>query len=99
MTRERALNLPENDWRSRDADFQEPKLTKNLQLVELLRKIGAPHGKEPGEVALAWTLHNPAITAAIVGLRNASQVKGTVGALDFRLSAAEATELENFLKV
>lgn len=98
MTRERALALPENDWRSRDADFQEPKLSRNLQLVELLKKIGAAHGKEPGEVALAWALHNPAITAAIVGLRKADQVKGTAGAMAFRLTAVEVAQLEDFLK-
>ena len=98
MTRERALALPENDWRSRDADFQEPKLTRNLELVELLKKIGAPHGKEPGEVALAWTLYNPAITAAIVGLRKADQVHGTAGAMNFRLNASEVAQLEAFLK-
>jgi aryl-alcohol dehydrogenase-like predicted oxidoreductase len=98
MTRERALALPENDWRSRDADFQEPKLSRNLQLVELLKTIGAAHGKQPGEVALAWALYNPAITAAIVGLRKAEQVNGTSGALDFRLSASEVAQLEAFLK-
>jgi aryl-alcohol dehydrogenase-like predicted oxidoreductase len=97
MTRERALSLPENDWRSRDADFQEPKLSRNLELVELLRKIGKPHAKEPGEVALAWALYNPAVTAAIVGLRKADQVNGTVGAMDFRLNAGEVGELERFL--
>jgi aryl-alcohol dehydrogenase-like predicted oxidoreductase len=98
MTRERALSLPENDWRSRDTDFKEPKLTRNLELVEVLRTIGTAHGKEPGEVALAWVLYNPAVTAAIVGLRRADQVKGTAGAMDFRLSAAEAEQLESFLR-
>jgi len=39
---------------SRDADFQEPKLTRNLQLVDLSRRIGVAHDKEPGEVSLAW---------------------------------------------
>ena len=93
MTKERALNLPANDWRSRDKDFQEPNLSKNLEVVEVLRKIGEPHGMSPGEVALAWALHNPAVTAAIVGLRKADQVNGTVGALDFRLSDAEASQI------
>jgi aryl-alcohol dehydrogenase-like predicted oxidoreductase len=97
MTRERALSLPENDWRSRDADFKEPRLSRNLELVELLRKIGAPHGKQPGEVALAWVLSNPAVTAAIVGLRRADQVHGTAGAMDFRLTPAEMEQLENWL--
>ncbi|HEY3940725.1 MAG TPA: aldo/keto reductase [Bryobacteraceae bacterium] len=98
MTRERALSLPENDWRSRDKDFQEPNLSRNLELVELLRDIGARHGHAPGEVALAWTLANPAVTAAIVGLRKPGQVQGTVGALTFRLNGNELSEIESFFK-
>lgn len=98
MTKERAANLGDDDWRTRDKDFQEPQLSLNLQLVELLREIGERHGHTPGEVALAWTLHNPAVTGAIVGLRRADQVNGTVGALTFRLSDSEAAEIESFLK-
>jgi len=98
MTRDRALKLPENDWRSRDADFQEPRLTRNLQLVDLLRRIGVAHDKEPGEVALAWALNNPAITAAIVGLRKAEQVHGTSGAMNFRLTVHEMAQLDGFVK-
>jgi aryl-alcohol dehydrogenase-like predicted oxidoreductase len=98
MTRDRALKLPENDWRSRDADFQEPKLTRNLQLVDMLRRIGVAHDKEPGEVALAWALNNPGITAAIVGLRKADQVHGTSGAMNFRLTTNEMAQLDGFVK-
>jgi len=98
MTRERAQNLPQDDWRSRDKDFQEPQLTRNLRLVEILRAIGERHGRTPGEVAIAWTLNNPAVTAAIVGLRRADQVNGTVGALEFRLSPNEVSEIENFFQ-
>jgi aryl-alcohol dehydrogenase-like predicted oxidoreductase len=98
MTRERANKLPENDWRSRNPNFKEPKLSQNLELVELLRKIGARHGRTPGEVALAWTLHNPAVTAAITGMRTPDQVPGVIGALEFRLTDAEAAEIENFQK-
>lgn len=98
MTKERARNLPPDDWRRRDKDFQEPQLSKNLELVELLKEIGKRHGKAPGEVALAWTLANPAITGAIVGLRRADQIKGTIGALDFRLSSEERSEIESFFE-
>ncbi len=98
MTKERATNLPPDDWRSRDKDFQEPKLSQNLALVELLKKIAEAHGRTPGEVALAWTLHNPAVTAAIVGLRGAEQAQGVKGALTFRLSDAEITAIEGFLE-
>lgn len=96
MTKERAQNLPDDDWRSRNPDFQEPKLSRNLELVKLLRKIGERHGRTPGEVALAWTLHNPAVTGAIVGLRRADQVQGTIGALTFRLTPEEVSEIEAF---
>ena len=96
MTRERAANLPADDWRKRNVEFQEPQLSRNLELVELLRKIGQRHGRTPGEAAIAWTLKNPAVTAAIVGVRRADQVPGIAGALTFRLSADEIAELERF---
>lgn len=98
MTKERALNLPADDWRKRDKDFHEPQLSRNLELVELLKEIGARHGHTPGEVALAWALHNQAVTAAIVGLRRPDQVQGTLGALVFRLSDSEVAEIESFMQ-
>ncbi|MDB5042758.1 MAG: Aldo/keto reductase family protein [Candidatus Eremiobacteraeota bacterium] len=94
MTRERAAALPASDWRSRNPEFQEPKLSANLALVERLRAIGAKHGATPGEVAIAWTLSNPAVTGAIVGARTPAQVDGWVGAAELRLSAAELAEIE-----
>ena len=94
MTKERIAQLGKGDWRSSNPLFQEPQLSKNLELVEVLRDIGNRHGRTPGEVAIAWTLHNPAVTAAIVGGRNAEQVKGTIGAGDFVLSEDEVTEIE-----
>jgi aryl-alcohol dehydrogenase-like predicted oxidoreductase len=99
MSKERALNLPPDDWRSRDSDFKEPKLTRNLELVDLLREIGNCHGRTPAEVALAWTLNNPGVTGAIVGLRRADQVQGTIGALNFRLSPEEVSEIERFFEL
>ena len=97
MTPERILSLPENDWRSRNAQFREPLLSRNLALVTLLHNIGKRHDKTPGEVAIAWTLHNPAVTAAIVGSRRPSQLDQVVGAADFRLSEDEVQEIEAFL--
>jgi aryl-alcohol dehydrogenase-like predicted oxidoreductase len=98
MTRERAMNLPADDWRRRNPAFQEPQLTKNLAMVETLRAIGARHGRTPGEVAIAWVLRTPAVTGAIVGLRNPGQVDGVIGAAEFRLSAAEIAEIEELRK-
>jgi len=94
MTRARIAALPPDDFRPRTPSFQEPRLTRNLALVELMRAIGQRHGRTPGEVAIAWTLRHPAVTAAIVGMRSARQVEGVIGAATFRLSAEEVAEIE-----
>jgi aryl-alcohol dehydrogenase-like predicted oxidoreductase len=94
MTRERAANLPNSDWRSRDLEFHEPKLSKNLALVERLRKVGERYGRPPGQVAIAWALQNRAVTGAIVGARSARQVEGIVGAADLCLTDEEVAEIE-----
>lgn len=93
MTRERIASFPRDDWRRGNPDFQEPKLTENLNLVERLRAIGSRHGRSPAEVAIAWTLRMPSITAAIVGVRRPSQVDGIIGAADFRLTPEEISEI------
>jgi aryl-alcohol dehydrogenase-like predicted oxidoreductase len=93
MTRERIANMPPDDFRKRTPNFQEPLLTRNLNLVEVLRGIGKRHGRTPGEVAIAWTLRRPEVTAAIVGVRSPAQVDGVIGAADFRLSAGEIEEI------
>ena len=97
MTRERIGTLAASDWRRNNKEFQEPRLSANLALVEVLRSIGARHGRSPGEVAIAWTLRLPVITGAIVGGRSATQVDGVVGAADFRLSVDEIAEIERAL--
>lgn len=94
MTRERAAALPADDFRSRNPEFREPRLSKNLELVERLREVGKHHGRAPGEVAIAWTLRNPAITGAIVGARNAKQVEGIIRAGELKLSTAEMAVIE-----
>jgi aryl-alcohol dehydrogenase-like predicted oxidoreductase len=93
MTKERVAAFPEDDFRKRALAFQEPNLTKNLALADKMKEIGARHGRSAGEVAIAWTLRHPAVTAAIVGMRSAEQARGVLGALEFRLSEAEAAEL------
>lgn len=97
MTRERVAAMPPDDFRRRTPNFQEPLLTRNLNLVELLRTIGSAHGRTPGEVAIAWTLRHPAVTAAIVGLRSAEQVDGIIGAANFRLAEDEIRRIADFL--
>ena len=98
MTADRIQNMPEDDWRKRSSNFNEPKLSRNLKLVELLREIGKPHHIEPGVVAIAWTLRNPAVTAAIVGARRPDQVEGILPAMTFKLNTEEIARIEEFLR-
>ncbi|MGO9325815.1 MAG: aldo/keto reductase [Terracidiphilus sp.] len=97
MTAARAANLAPDDWRRKNKEFNEPRLGQNLRLVELLREIGSGHGVTPGVVAVAWVLHNPAITGAIVGGRSAKQVEETAAALTFRLTEEEFAKIVAFL--
>ena len=95
MTRERIAAMPEDDWRKGNPNFQEPLLSRNLQLVERLRSVGQRHGASPGEVAIAWTLTNPAVTGAIVGVRSARQAQGVAGAANLDLTQNEIAEIGN----
>jgi len=97
MTRERIAALPEDDWRKHSPNFQEPLLSRNLRLVERLRAIGQRHYATPGEVAIAWTLRNPAATGAIIGVRSAQQANGIAGAADLKLSANDILVIEQAL--
>ncbi|MEO6725482.1 MAG: aldo/keto reductase [Blastocatellia bacterium] len=94
MTRERVESLPEDDWRRRSPQFQEPLLTRNLKLADKLREIAARYNRTAGEAAIAWALRDPVVTGAIVGVRNAEQVAGIIGAMEFRLSEEEVAEIE-----
>jgi len=94
MTRERIARLPNDDWRKHDPDFNEPKLSTNLTLVDRLRAIANRHGCSPGAVAVAWTLRHPAVTAAIVGARKPEQVDDVVTGAAVRLTQADLKELE-----
>lgn len=98
MTRARIAQFSSDDWRRQNPNFQEPLLSRNLRLAELLREVGKRYGRTAGEVAIAWTLCNPTVTAAIVGVRSAEQVFGVIGAGEFRLKNSEAAEIEEALR-
>jgi aryl-alcohol dehydrogenase-like predicted oxidoreductase len=94
MTRERIAKMSDSDWRGRDPEFREPKLSKNLATVARLREIGQKYGRPPGQVAVAWVLRNPAVTAAIVGARSPQQVEQNVGAADLTLTDEDIAEID-----
>jgi len=86
MTLDRFAALPETDWRKSDARFSPEALARSFELAPRLKKVGERHGASPGEVAVAWALHHPAVHGAIVGFRSARQVDGVVGAAELELS-------------
>jgi aryl-alcohol dehydrogenase-like predicted oxidoreductase len=94
FSKERVANLAADDWRSKSANFLEPKLTKNLELADRLKSIGKKNNRNAGEVAIAWVLKNPAVTAAIVGARNPNQVNGVMKAGEVKLTDQDISELE-----
>ena len=75
---ERVAGLSDDDWRRRNAQFQEPNLSKNLALVEALRPIAARRGATLPELAVAWVLSWRGVTGAIVGGRSPEQVEGWI---------------------
>jgi aryl-alcohol dehydrogenase-like predicted oxidoreductase len=97
MTKERVANFPSNDFRRNAKNYQEPLLSRNLAVADFIGKIAAKRGVSAGVVAIAWTRHHSAITAAIVGGRNAKQVEGVIPAATFRLSDDEFSEIQSYL--
>ena len=98
MSAERVANMPSDDWRKKNPNFNEPKFSRNLRIADLLTEIGKQHNVQTGVVAIAWTLHNPAITAAIVGARRPDQLDGTIPATTFRLTEEEFNRINQFVK-
>ena len=97
MTRERVQNFSPGDWRNRSEFFKEPLLTRSLAMQDLLGRIASRHGFSAGVAALAWVLRRPEVTGAIVGLRHPDQADGIIAAGNFRLSAEELAQIDNFL--
>jgi aryl-alcohol dehydrogenase-like predicted oxidoreductase len=93
MTAARIASLPDDDWRKHDARFSEPALSRHLATVERLEAVAERHDTTAGAVAVAWTLHNVAVDAAIVGFRRPSQVDPLVSAANLALTAEDLAEI------
>jgi len=94
LSRERVARLPHDDWRRRDPEFREPRLSANLALAERLRPVAARHGVSVAAAAVGWALAQPGVTAAIVGARRPAQVDGWTAAGDLALGQEDLDELE-----
>lgn len=98
MTKERVTGMPDDDWRKRNQEFQEPRLSRNLELTKLLNEIGFLHNLPAGAVAIAWTLRNPVVTGAIVGSRHPAQIEELVMAAEYRPDELELEQINTFLQ-
>ncbi len=98
FTKERVKNLPPDDHRRSDPQFNEPLLSINLELVEKLKPIAEKHGRTLAQLAIAWVLRRPEVTAAIVGTRRPSQIEETFPAGDWELSAEDIEAIDKLLQ-
>jgi aryl-alcohol dehydrogenase-like predicted oxidoreductase len=94
MTRKRIEAMPEDDWRRHSEEFREPQLSRNLELVDRLRRVADRLQTTPGAVAVAWTLHNPAVDGAIVGFRRPDQTDPIVVAANLELDEDDLATIE-----
>jgi aryl-alcohol dehydrogenase-like predicted oxidoreductase len=93
FSKERVAALPDDDWRKRDDDFQQPKLSRNLTLRDLLGAIAERHGASVEAVAVRWVLEWEGVTGAIVGARSPEQVDGWIGAARVDLSGKDLDDI------
>lgn len=82
-----------DDWRQYDPNFNEPLMSQNLRLAELLNEIGLRRGRSATEVAIAWTLRSSAVTAAIVNVRSPKHASRIAQAGEFQLTIEELEQL------
>ena len=94
MTRDRIATMPDDDWRKHDPQFQEPQLSRNLELVDRLAVVAERHDTTPGAVAVAWALEHPAVDGAIVGFRSPQQVDPILAAASLQLSERDLDEIQ-----
>ena len=97
FSRERALSLPDSDWRSRHPFFNEPQLSVNLETIERLNKIAIEENISLSQLSLAWVLRNKEMTSAIVGARNPKQIKETAKASEITLTKTNIKAIEKIL--
>ena len=87
------------DWRSRGKAFELPlfereHFLKELRVAERLKAVAARHGKSLPQLAIAWVLGNPAVSVALVGMRNSRELAENVAATDWRLSDEDRAEID-----
>jgi aryl-alcohol dehydrogenase-like predicted oxidoreductase len=92
-----ATTFAADDWRSKSPDFTGATLRTNLRVVERLKHVARGRALDLTQLAVAWTLANPAVDVAIVGAHRPAQLDGTVSAADILLTPEELDEIDAIL--
>ena len=90
---EKVKNMSDNDWRKRSANFQTPRVERNIQLRDALKPIAKRHDTTVSAIAIGWTLAWPGVTGAIVGARSPGQIDGWIDAASLALTASDLDEI------
>ena len=96
----RAPVFGEKDWRGTDEGarlFGPGNFERNLAVVDAIRSVAERLGVTPSQLALAWNVAQPGVTAAIAGSRNPDHVRGNAAAGDVELDEAAMLELDALL--
>ncbi len=95
---DRMRDLSPDDHRRNDPMFKEPQLSINLELVRGLERLARKQDMTLAQLALAWVLHRPELTAAIVGTRRPDQIRETAAAADKALTPDSVQAVEELLE-
>lgn len=98
ISRERVQTLPQDDHRRRDPQFQDPLLSRNLELVEGLQRLAQRSQRTVSQLAVAWVLRRSEVTAAIVGARKPEQIEEVAPAASWTLTPQEQDEIQELLR-
>jgi aryl-alcohol dehydrogenase-like predicted oxidoreductase len=87
------------DWRSGGSAFGLPlfrrdEFLRELRVVARLKELAARYEKSVAQLAIAWVLGHPAVTVALVGMRNAKELDENVAAADWRLTVEDRAEID-----
>jgi len=94
----RAEEYPESDYRHGDPRFQGENFDLNMQAAAIVREMAAQKGATPGQIALAWLLHQGDDIVPIPGTKRRSYLEENAGAANVKLSPAEMKQLNEALK-
>ena len=87
------------DWRSNGNAFglplfQRENFLKAIQVTNRLKELAASYDKSVAQLAIAWVLGNPAVTVALVGMRNEQELQENVAAADWKLTAEDRAAID-----